>query len=954
MPSKSNLLCPWIALVGLASLVSAGDPPPLTFYAPFDGTLEATARGSGNPVSVVGPVTYRPGRVGQALLCGEGGASITYSAAKNLRASCGTLEMWVCPLDWTGTEDEFHVFLEAINPGWLVFYRYYQGGLLTLMGTDGQHYRAAAGPPFQWKPGEWHHVAGVWRAKRLEVYVDGKRAGVNESPVIPEQLAETFVVGDRPWHVPRNRQTLIDELKLYAAPLDEVCIASAARGEPMSYQPKMILDASVDPDRLQLNVGCDAAGIIAEESPGHQAQLAIVPRGSDGPLVRGTITEFAHDVGHAELAIDTLPPGDFDVQAQLANAAGSVLAKSSQPLHNPFPPVWSGNTLGVTDKVLSPWEPLQAKPSAVNIGSSGPRYTFGTFLKEASSDGVPLLSQDVRLEAVVSGQTTALTGEVFQLNDARETHATWTGSAEGAGLQVRVQHTVEYDGFTWSDLVVAPARPVKVDELRLTWTMPTSAATLLHADAQRWSENPAGQLPPQGWTSPLVPFFWLGNEQRGLSWYVESARNWRPATNKPTIEVVPDGSEVRVIVRLIAEPSTIEGELAYGFGMMATPSSPRSKTARHWRMAPAVRPTFDIVWPNDCLKWYGYPEPVDADKFRERVRAAHAQHIQVVPYVNLNFMSAGAPEWQYFGSRWADPARVVTPSDVAAMGHPSMGTCPAVRDWQDFILFRINEMIERYEIDGIYIDCWSPFACSVGACGVPDATGKVHPTWPIRSYREILRRVDALFHEKRPNPLIMVHMSSEVVIPMLSFTDTILDGEQFASDKLGDDYLDILPPDKFRAEFLGRNWGPVAFFLPEFRGAAAASGTPNLAAYLLLHDVQPWPIWSDTATWNRLYDQLDAHGFADATFLPYWSGSGVRAPSQVLVSTFAGTKEAILAVVNNGEATEATIELDLQRLGLSRIDSASDVLTNEALKVANATVVIPLARHQGRVLLVRP
>ena len=36
-----------------------------------------------------------------------------------------------------------------------------------------------------------------------------------------------------------------------------------------------------------------------------------------------------------------------------------------------------------------------------------------------------------------------------------------------------------------------------------------------------------------------------------------------------------------------------------------------------------------------------------------------------------------------------------------------MGTCPAIRDWQDFILDRTNRMIDRYEIDGIYIDCWS-------------------------------------------------------------------------------------------------------------------------------------------------------------------------------------------------------------------------------------------------------
>ena len=45
----------------------------------------------------------------------------------------------------------------------------------------------------------------------------------------------------------------------------------------------------------------------------------------------------------------------------------------------------------------------------------------------------------------------------------------------------------------------------------------------------------------------------------------------------------------------------------------------------------------------------------------------------------------------------------------------------------------------------------------------------------------------ALFAERRPEPLLMVHMSSQVDIPMLSFTHAILDGEQLRSGDLKDD-----------------------------------------------------------------------------------------------------------------------------------------------------------------------
>ena len=720
----------WILLCVLVgtSLVSANEmSQPLVFHATFDGTLDAAARGAGVPVRVDGPIVYRAGKVGQALLCGEGGASVAYSALGNLRAVGGTVEMWVCPLDWTGSEDEFHVFLEATGAGWLALYRYYQGGILTLLGTGGQNYRAAAGPPIQWQPDQWHHLAGTWCATQLEVFVDGQRVGVQEHAPLPEAFGDTFVVGDRPWHVPRQRQTLIDEIKLYCAPLDGASIARAARGEPVQYQPQMILDATVDPDRGRLHVACDAAGFLGELGTGRYAARGGRSARRPDASERSAIAEFRHDQGNCALSIGDLAPGDYEVQAVLLSDADSAVARTAVPLHVPGPPVWSGNTLGMSDNVVSPWEPLVADAVVPAVSCWGRRYEFGTLLKQVRTAECDVLSEPVRIEAIVGGRTVVLAGPPCELALRSDTRAQLVGQAEVQGLRMRVRHTVEFDGFTWTDVAIEPDAPTQVEELRLTWTTPQAEAALLHADALRWIGNPAGQLAPEGWKSPLIPFFWLGNEQRGLAWYTESGEHWQAAQDRPALEVVPEGDYVRVIVRLIAAPQTITRRLEYGFGMMATPVRPQPRDARRWRMTPGVRSTFDIVWPNDALKWYGYPAPTDPQKFAARVRAAHAQSIQVVPYVNLNYMSAGAPEWQYYGARWSDPARIVTPSDVAAMGYASMGTCPAVRDWQDFILYRINEMIDRYEIDGIYIDCWSPYPCAVGACAWHDAAGQDAP-----------------------------------------------------------------------------------------------------------------------------------------------------------------------------------------------------------------------------------
>jgi len=945
-----------LGLAVLAGIACAQEelPTPLVFHAGFEGTVEAAARGNGSPVRVEGPVQYRPGKVGQALLAGDGGALLFYETAGNLRRSGGTVEMWVCPLDWTGAEDTFHSFMEAENPGWLVLYRYYQGGILTLMGTDGAHYRAASGPRIRWTAGEWHHLAGTWRASGLAVYVDGERAGFAPNPPMPDAWPETFRVGDHPWHIPREQQTLIDEVKLYSAPLTDDEIARAARGEPVAWQPTVAVELRPDAEQGTLAVLADAAGSVGELGAGRSAQVELTAEGGGPALASATITQFPDDLGRAELPVGDLAEGNYGVSVRVLDDAGAEVAATTARFVMPGAAVWSGNTLGMSDEVLEPWTPMGGDPDHGLLRCWGREYRFGTLLDEARSQEQPLLAEPVRLEAIVDGQAVPLTGAACTVANAGPTRAELSGTAEGAGLRATLRHEMAYDGFTWTDVEIAPEGGQRaIEELRLTWTLPAEQATLMHADDLRWSRNPAGALPAEGWTSDWLHFFWLGNEDVGLSWYCESDQHWVKAENAPAIEARREGDVVRVTVRLIAAPTTLAEPVRYGFGLMATPARPYPDDYRALRMSPAPRPTFEILWPNAWFQYYGYTEPQDPAKLTEHVEQAHAAGTRIVPYINLNFMSAGAPEWQYYGPRWHDGVRAVTPSDVAAMGHASMGTCPAVRDWQDFILYRIDEMIDAYQVDGIYIDCWAPYPCTVGGCGWIDAAGKAHPTRPIRAYREILRRVQTLFQHKRPDSLIMVHMSSQVVIPMLSFTDTILDGEHFRSGNLEDDYLDPLPPDMFRAEFLGRNYGPVEFFLPELRDPYLERGTANLMAYLLAHDVQPWPIWSDGAQWTTLYDALDAIGWEQSRFFPYWDAPAAQAPEGVLASGYAADGAAALALMNTGDATEAQVTVDATRLGLPGVAQATDVVTGEALAVEGAMITVPLERRQGRTLILK-
>jgi hypothetical protein len=272
------------------------------------------------------------------------------------------------------------VFLEAKDPGWLVFYRYYQGGILTLMGSDARTYRSAAGPRFQWTPGEWHHLAGTWRKAGLEVYVDGKKAGFCPDPPMPQQFAPTFRLGDHPWHVPRQKQTLIDEVKLYAAPLDADSVARASRGEPIDFEPQVLVELTPDPEAARLAVVCDAAGLVGDLGPGRTADVGLVPGGEQQPVATAEIAAFPDDVGRAELSLDDVDAGEYEVQVTVVGDEGTAVARATAPFAKPGPPVWTGNTLGMKDEVLPPWTALKTDRDAAALECWDRRYEFGTFL----------------------------------------------------------------------------------------------------------------------------------------------------------------------------------------------------------------------------------------------------------------------------------------------------------------------------------------------------------------------------------------------------------------------------------------------------------------------------------------------------------------------------------------------------------------------------------------------
>jgi hypothetical protein len=102
---------------------------------------------------------------------------------------------------------------------------------------------------------------------------------------------------------------------------------------------------------------------------------------------------------------------------------------------------------------------------------------------------------------------------------------------------------------------------------------------------------------------------------------------------------------------------------------------------------------------------------------------------------------------------------------------------------------------------------------------------------------------------------------------------------------------------------MGRQWGLVPIFIPEYDDARAQQTAPteSLMTLLLLHDVAVWPIWSNVSYIDKVYKILDESNVIGATFYPYFSKNALATTnnSNILVSGYCSASNECLAIVGN-------------------------------------------------------
>lgn len=491
-------------------------------------------------------------------------------------------------------------------------------------------------------------------------------------------------------------------------------------------------------------------------------------------------------------------------------------------------------------------------------------------------------------------------------------------------VQMTVKQTVEYDGFVTCDLTLAPVEDTAtVGQLRLRLVYRPERSTLYHVSSA--SRTPSGFWPEQAEFSEPIPGVWGGDETAGMACYIASQRDWRGAQPRIVIRREGDGPG-EIVLRLIAEPTTLRTPATYRLGFIATPVRPPE--TRPWQLF-AVAPgpdelqryvTCNRLWSgmSDHYATFRTNDPAgDAEK-QALVAEIHERGKTAIAYTTYDHVEDGAVEvpsvWLMLnakGKRQSSPIGRDNPD------YRRTFCCPGSRDWVDWKIKDIETAVRRYQLDGFYVDTsYVIMGCTNGEHGHGwlDADGQRQVDFPVWSQREVWRRAYETLYRLRGRAEIYAHHKGGCPAALAAYTTAFCDGEQYTSQPIKN-----LTLDAFRAQIAGRNMGPLGLFLCEYYrsqsfGMFERSGHHNPSESVMLslaHGILPTGYPGDHPV-RELLKLRDDLGIAEAAWTPYYAADNPwKTPGAegLAVSAYHTARGDTLLVVSNPEYTDAACRL---------------------------------------------
>ncbi len=697
------------------------------------------------------------------------------------------------------------------------------------------------------------------------------------------------------------------------------------------------------------------------------------------PKAGETPVDPNNDPNLKPLPVPTAPPRTLPrklvVEVGVTDESGAVIRTARQEievLRQTFS--WQNNTLGMSDKVIPPWTPIEVKGNEFSVWNRKLTVDGLGMLTGVDNGGVKQM-RSMRLVAIKDGKPVEIKTTAPKVEKRTEAAVTFTGEGTGAGLKLSAHNTLEMDGYILTDLTIAPeVAEASVDKLYLEVVLPESEATHFAATAGGWSavhdETPAhwsSQTTASGvLIGDFVPYIWLTNSDRGFLWVADNDKGWITEDKKelPTQEIIRKDGTVTLRIHFIEIPTKLNGPTSLRYAHQTFPARPLPGGWRSWVCsgnkvagAPSSRHTYffpDFIGTDWVINWpyYGSPFPHSwerskryFDRFENRPEArptvgAIAHSIGFYrDYEGRNF-----PEYSV---DWGEEPGALGNNDVTQSRGPI-----------DFRVFNYSEWVRRSGMRMIYIDenylSYDRNFLTGGAYYRAD--GRLQPGYTYLGLRDYYKRLTYALHDAgAAKPNLWMHISSGSAYHAW-WADIFMEGENVAPTDEQYDYIEVLPAARMRAIGSAKTAGGAMLMMCQalrHKTAFSEKHIHQFVGWVMAHDILPEQVtfFAPIAEAARFYRD-------DVQFMGYWHAEvpvKTTAPES-LASIHRTDGRAIVWIVNQARQDRAIdLAIDWKKLGLDRArTSAVNAETGAAIALTDAGLTVDvLKRDFVAVLLIQ-
>ena len=926
----------------------------------FDGNLKpevfAGLSWTGNETAAY----FQPGVQGQALdLSHIDKSGFKMNGYDILPATNGTVEFWFRPLNWNN-------FFVGDYTGSNLKYDW----LLTLTGKDLPPYspledievfrgRAGRDADLRWQqfhPGTWTHVLITQKDGHEDVYLNGQRQKLAQvafvfrrEPHVQEALNKwrerTGGKDDGAWTLAfKPSPTLVDELSVYswAMSAEEAWNAYARWLPDAAAQMKPLPTFRADFDYvahswdLQEKLVSTLVCLPVGETKPASADIEIRAESAGDPLLK-LEKQPLDDAGNATFTLkQALPFGRYPVTVRSRDATGAVL-KEEKIEYVRQKPDWFGNTLGKERSVPKPWTPVTTEGRklgvigrTIELGANGLPARIETIQQQ-------LLAAPVTICIATPAGRSELTGPGPVMTENAPDRVAWQAKLAGAGLTADLDAWMEFDGLLYCAVTLNPAAgtEAKLDGLDIDFPLNPQLATQLLANGggndfrASWISKYVPPGPGSVWNSlekpypafcrvlnNFMPHIWLGGDDAGLYFGGENDKGWTVDGPKPAQEILRENGAVVFRMHVIREATAVGAEgRRFHFVLLPTPAKPEPPDWRKQIVAGGVNfgscdsfGGFDMKTdPADPGQGDSFlMEPHSWEHAAEMAPQSRAKWGRCILYADASWPRPGAAFRDWNHDLWAGTGRIAwTP------------------EFEDYVVWVVNEYIKRGIIDGIYWDDvsvgYTLSLASTAYAYAGSANGR-RVGFTALAQRRANMRLWRLFEAAGREPCIWAHMTVCYEVPLFSFCRYLSNGEfvtgvNFPGTR---DAMDFWSPDTLRILGSSTKWGTGVSFLSTLPRSLPATAAARQWAYPQNRTEAGLYITSDIMTLPGLVEKLNQERVFNGPVraLPWWKADEVlkiAAPTnaQMLACVYVLDGRAIVAVASRDRGGEHDIALDI-------------------------------------------